>query len=60
MTVDGNALRERLRLMDAAPDLYEACREALAYIMGMVDPEDDVPRVAKVIDAALAKAEGRD
>lgn len=49
-----------LRLIKAAPDLYEACIAAQAYL---VDPASKFKKnreaAAKIIDAAVKKAEGK-
>ena len=66
---DGETAEANARLIAAAPDLLEACKRAEEFIRngielgfirmpnaGTLDPAHDTPGI---IDAALAKAEGR-
>ena len=56
----GKDKRESQRLLAAAPDLLRGCRAAAAYL---IDPasehKDNRDEAAKIILAAIAKAEGR-
>lgn len=48
------------RLIAAAPDTYDACREVAAGQLDHESPEMFIERVRAICKAAIAKAEGRE
>jgi hypothetical protein len=56
--VDGPPVRVPIRVVQAAPDLLEACRAALATMPPEAEQSERELRATELLRAAISKAEG--
>jgi len=56
LVLELNEMEANARLIAAAPDLLEACKEALAAIQGEWINEEDSSRIEAQLEAAIRKA----